>query len=92
MESGRFNNTKLEDRICEFCNINKVEDEFHFLMECDFYNDFRKCLFMKAEKKNHLFSDLTVDDKFKFLLQDCNFYVSRYLKDAWNRRKDKLYN
>ena len=36
IETGRFCNLPVENRPCEICNQNKVEDEFHFLMECPF--------------------------------------------------------
>ena len=28
-----------ENRICQICNLNAVEDEFHFIMKCSAYND-----------------------------------------------------
>ena len=27
-----------EERICMHCNMSKIEDEFHFLLECPLYN------------------------------------------------------
>ena len=35
IETGRFSNTKLEDRKCYFCDLDKVEDEYQFLFECE---------------------------------------------------------
>ena len=37
IETGRFNNTKLEERLCQICNSNTIEDEFHFLCVCPHY-------------------------------------------------------
>ena len=34
VETGRYNNTPYNDRICKLCNLNKVGDERHFLMSC----------------------------------------------------------
>ena len=34
VETGRFNNTPLERRLCTFCSLNEIEDEYHFLMIC----------------------------------------------------------
>ena len=42
IEIGRFCNLPVENRLCEICNQNKVEDEFHFLMECPFYHHERQ--------------------------------------------------
>ena len=34
IETGRFNNVPRENRLCNFCNDNKMCDEFHLLLEC----------------------------------------------------------
>lgn len=38
IEKGRYFSPKLpvEDRICKYCKV-KVEDEYHFIMECTLY-------------------------------------------------------
>ena len=43
IEAGRWvrpNNIPLDDRKCMICN--KLEDEFHFIIECSIYTDLRK--------------------------------------------------
>lgn len=43
IEVGRWarpNRTPLDQRKCRACN--KLEDEFHFLLECKLYNEIRK--------------------------------------------------
>ncbi len=37
--------TPLEQRICNICPSKPIEDEFHFLMECDKAKDDRNVLF-----------------------------------------------
>ena len=39
IETGRHDGEELEDRVCRWCR--KVEDEAHFLLECDLYRDIR---------------------------------------------------
>jgi hypothetical protein len=41
VETGRYNKPKmsLNERKCVFCKENFVEDEIHFLLDCDFYSD-----------------------------------------------------
>ena len=46
IETGRFENLKLDERKCPFCSA--VEDESHVLLECNVYNDLRTNLFLKA--------------------------------------------
>ena len=46
IETGRFENLKLDECKCLFCSA--VEDELHVLLECNVYNDLRTSLFLKA--------------------------------------------
>ena len=36
IESGRIDNIGYVNRICKMCTLDKVENEFHFLLECPF--------------------------------------------------------
>lgn len=45
IEEGRFRNIPRENRKCIFCNMNVVEDEYHFVLVCQHYREIRnKCL------------------------------------------------
>ena len=39
IETGRWNRTPREQRLCNKCN--ELEDEFHFLFECKLYDSVR---------------------------------------------------
>ena len=41
IESGRKDKIDYENRICMMCTLGKVENEFHFLLECPFYESLR---------------------------------------------------
>jgi len=51
IETGRYEVTMnqrgipVKFRVCQCCNLNKVEDEIHFLLECPLYITLRNCLF-----------------------------------------------
>ena len=36
--TGRFRKLRPEERICDVCNLNETEDEFHFLCICPLYS------------------------------------------------------
>jgi hypothetical protein len=91
IETGRFKNLKEEERICELCPLNVVENETHFLCECSLYTDARIKLFDKAIKKNPSFNDLEVSIKFNFLMKQMWRDVSKYLVLAWKVRQAHLY-
>ncbi len=45
IETGRYSNTPQNKRLCNFCNMNAVESEYHFLLVCPKYKDLRKKFF-----------------------------------------------
>ena len=40
IERGRYRNIPRDQRLCKIC-LNKVEDEYHFILRCNGYNDIR---------------------------------------------------
>ena len=38
IEQGRYTNDRRENRKCTLCNLNDIEDEFHFVLKCPFYS------------------------------------------------------
>ena len=42
IETGRHNKIARNDRKCTMCNINDIEDEFHFVLKCPVYADLRR--------------------------------------------------
>ena len=41
IERARYRNVPRAERLCRMCNSGIIEDEYHFLMCCDFYNELR---------------------------------------------------
>ena len=41
IETGRYRSVAREERICQICNMNNVEDELHFLLYCTAYENIR---------------------------------------------------
>jgi hypothetical protein len=41
IECGRYQQIPKEERICRHCNLNSIEDEFHFAFECQKYENIR---------------------------------------------------
>ena len=42
IETGRFYNLDRHERVCSMCNLNVVEDEYHFILQCEKYIDVRR--------------------------------------------------
>ena len=51
IETGRHTlpYTPVDNRICTFCNSNKIDDEMHMLLKCTFHNSDRKILFQNIQ-------------------------------------------
>ena len=47
VEQGRYHNVSRNERICKMCSNSEIEDEFHFLLVCPFYDNFRKMYIKK---------------------------------------------
>ena len=42
IEKGRYQGIEVTNRTCEQCDMQRVEDEYHFLLECPKYDDLRR--------------------------------------------------
>lgn len=42
IEWGRFVGTVRDDRICELCFLDKIGDEYHYMLECTYFSDARR--------------------------------------------------
>ena len=42
IETGRYYNIDRHDRICNMCNNNDIEDEYHFILEYSKYVEIRR--------------------------------------------------
>ena len=47
IEIGRYKNLETEERLCKLCITQKIEDEYHFLIDCPIYNSSRKICYQK---------------------------------------------
>ena len=72
IETGRFLNPPepLCDRICLFCNNNQVEDEEHFVLNCNFYNHIREPLCTRACQIEPFFTQYDNVNKMYFFMNN----------------------
>ena len=89
IETGRYAKVPLQNRICQLRNSNQIEDEMHFLLNCDFYGDFQCPLLDKANRCNTDFAHSNNTDKFIFLINYINLthILASTLYDMFRRRK-----
>jgi len=69
IETGRHNRTPLQHRVCQFCDLQHVEDEQHFILHCKLYHNERIVLYEYIRKEFPYFEHLNATDKFLFLMR-----------------------
>ena len=93
IETGRFKNEPVNERICMMCNNNNVESEYHFLFHCTAYNDQRQIFYNKLLNinKNSLIN-MEDKNKMKILCNDNVRKFAKYLKLIYNVRQNTIYD
>ena len=73
IERGRHTNPKtpVADRVCVHCKV--MEDDKHFLLNCDINAFGKQCFFEKISESFDEFIYLNNDEKFPFVLNKCEF-------------------
>ena len=92
LETGRWQNTPVEHRVCQVCTSNNIEDECHFLCVCDAYDSPRQLLFRAVSQRNSEFENMQVQEKLVYLLKFAGRETAKYLETAFNIRKSLLYS
>lgn len=92
VETGRYERSAVEDRVCFNCN-NILEDEKHVLLECPLYDSFRQTLFLKARSFDNNFLSRTDQEKVRFLFtnESLFYYTAKTCYDILMKRKCVLY-
>ncbi len=89
IETGRFRNVNVEEKVCQVCNNGDVENEFHFVSICNAYTTLRNAMY---DKINDLtFYNITDIDKFVSLMKKDWKQLSKYIETAWDYRNSILY-
>ena len=91
IETGRYVGEQLEMRTCRFCDRNEVENETHFLLNCDFYNNIRQSVFYE-QFDDPEFAYLSSVNRLSFLIHNHPRKLAKYLVRAYLKRKTTIYN
>ena len=50
-----FLGLSVEDRLCQVCDQNAVENEIHFSLHCTLYDDLRRAMIVKSERRDTMY-------------------------------------
>ncbi|KAK6171961.1 hypothetical protein SNE40_018378 [Patella caerulea] len=91
VETGRFIGEKLEDRTCQMCAHNCIEDEKHFILSCSLYSDLRQYWFNEATSDLQS-SQMQDNDRLIYLMNNLPRRCAKFLTRAFLRPRNKLFN
>ncbi len=80
IETGRFVNEPRENRLCCLCNMNCVEDQFHFMFDCPLYNNYRNDLYVSARTLITGWDNLSNCDKLSTLFNEMPRKLGKFVK------------
>ena len=92
IETGRFNNIELNERVCNICNSGDIEDECHFLFNCDVYDAEREDWLQTALIRCPDLYYLEFNDQLKFLFCEIPRSTAKFIKKCMTLRKQILYS
>ena len=91
VETGRFVNLKINERICDVCPENKIEDELHFLFNCEAYSDARREFIKEVSLNKVNFETLCDLEKLDYCCKNVPRKLAKYIMKVFQIRKDILY-
>ena len=93
IEKGRHQGLQENERLCPFCD-NKIENEFHFVMECSTFDVLRQQLFIEMVGIDNVFNELDDNEKFIFILSkpEASKIAGEYLNKTLQIRSFLLEN
>ena len=97
IETGRYAKPRSlprSERICKNCNLNCIENEFHFLSRCSLYETERTHLYLQIQRKNDNFMSLHDNDKARWLLLqediDILWALGTYIHSCFEKRNKNV--
>jgi hypothetical protein len=92
-ETDRRNNKNnyvpYEQRYCKKCNLNKVENEYHFLTICPLYKSERESLYDRLSEENKFFLSYSDWERFLWMLTTENTGIVHEISEFITKSVDK---
>ena len=90
IETGRYIGEPAEQRLCRFCPQNSVENETHFTLYCNLYDELRQNTFGEIIT-NTQYTGLNDSEKLKVLFNSTR-KCAKFINKAYNLRRSVVYS
>ena len=91
IETDRYRNVSLPDRLCTLCDNSEVEDEIHFLCVCKFNSEYRSDMYNAVARSYAHFNLLDQFDKFVYLIVNEQKCVISFIAKSFLKRKHAMF-
>ena len=93
IESGRWKDTPLEYRKCQICKDHTLENEYHFILNCDALSDICTEYFVELHDKIGIRPGVDEGDLVQqVLVKDALKISGRFLERMYLKRRELLYS
>ena len=90
IETGRYIGEPAEQRLCRFRPQNDVENETHFTLYCNLYDELRQNTFSEIIT-NTKYTGLNDSEKLKLLFNGTRKFA-KFINKAYNLRRSVVYS
>ena len=91
IETGRFSNLKINERLCQMCKTGEVEDEIHFLFKCERFKECRQLYMSKFAEKIERFNEMSDQEKISTCFTSSPRQFGKYLSTIFQEHKNVQY-
>ena len=93
IETGRYRNLKVEERLCKVCDSQSVENEFHFIFDCKAYSQLRLMFYNWIIMHYPNFFIMSQAERLKVMLTDKRVILKSglYIQNCFLLRTSKLF-
>ena len=89
--TGQYRKLKVSERVCDICKNDRVENEIHFVCNCESYRLLREHMYDEVIYKYIGLRQLSDANKLIYLMQYESKLLAKYVEEAWNIRKSILF-
>ena len=86
IETGRFVGKAIAERICNQCQENEIETEYHFLFYCPLYDAKRREFFTHID-----FGNAISDSSLTLMFSQCPRKLAKFIVSIFTIRQNKLF-
>ena len=91
IETGRYIGEHPEERLCNMCETDSVEDETHFLINCEFYKHIRLEIF-EDQFNDATFNQLRDHHKMRYLMNNHPRKCAKFIVKGYRKRRSAMYH